>query len=66
MSLLLVYAGLVIVGDIIAFGIGRIVEHWSNNVGLLVFLGCFMAVFVIAWGIAVHITEPKKTIVPQV
>lgn len=59
MILLATYVVLVIAGDFIAFLIGRIVEYWSSQIGLIVFLACFIAVFVIAWKIAVRLTEPK-------
>jgi len=61
MILLATYVGLVVVGDFGAFLIGRVVEHWSDTVGLAVFLACFVSVFVIAWKVAVRITEPKAT-----
>lgn len=59
MVLLATYVVLVIAGDFAAFLIGRVVEYWSSQAGLVAFLACFVAVFVIAWKIAVRLTEPK-------
>lgn len=43
--------------DAIAVVICSIVERYSPNVSLLVFLGLFMANFVVAWKISLWLTE---------
>jgi hypothetical protein len=57
MAVLLIFLGLVFVGDAVAIGIASIVDQFSKSAGLLVFLGLFVSVFVVAWVGAVHITE---------
>ena len=57
MLVIAVFIGFVIVGDTVAVGIASIVEHFSQMASLLVFLGLFVGVFVIAWHAAVYVTE---------
>ena len=57
MSIILIFAVFVIVGDAIAVGISAVVERFSTPVSLFVFLGLFVLVFWIAWGCAVRVTE---------
>lgn len=54
-----VYIAVTIVGQIIGFGISRIVEHFVPALGLMTFLVLFMAMFGFAWPIAVYLTEPR-------
>jgi len=61
MKLLVVYIGLVLIGEFGAYLVGRSVEHWSPAASLPVFLACFFLVFGVAWFIAVRVTEPKRT-----
>ena len=57
MAVLLIFLGFVVVGDAVAIGIASIVDQFSESAGLLVFLGLFICVFVVAWVSAVHVTE---------
>jgi hypothetical protein len=59
MKLIAVYVALVLIGETIAYFIGRTVEHWSQSASLPVFLACFFLVFGLAWVLAVRLTEPK-------
>ena len=57
MWLLIVYVGIVVVGDLIAYGIGAGVERmWSPAVSLPVFLAMFFGVFWAGWILAVRLT----------
>lgn len=56
MKLIAVYVALVIVGEGIAYLIGRGVEHWSETASLPIFLACFFVVFWAAWRLAVRLT----------
>jgi hypothetical protein len=55
MKLLAVYALFVVIGELIAYGIGRVVEQWSAALSLPVFLGLFFVVFWAAWRGAVRV-----------
>jgi uncharacterized membrane protein len=57
MAVLAVFVVLVLIGDTIAIGIASIVEQYSKTASLLVFLCLFVAVFCVAWVLAVRITE---------
>jgi hypothetical protein len=56
MKLIVAYVVLVIIGESVAYGIGRAVEHWSEPLSLPVFLACFFVVFWGAWKLAVRLT----------
>lgn len=49
MKLLAVYTLFVVIGEGIAYAIGRLVEQWSAAASLPVFLACFFLVFWVAW-----------------
>jgi uncharacterized membrane protein YphA (DoxX/SURF4 family) len=57
MTVIAVFAVLVIIGDAISMGICTIVERISEHASLIAFLFLFAAVFVVAWKLAVYITE---------
>ena len=57
MSVILIFAIFVVVGDALAIGISSIVERFSNTASLFVFLGLFILVFWVAWICAVRVTE---------
>lgn len=59
MRIIVFYVAFVLIGETIAYFIGRSVEHWSKAASLPTFLACFFIVFVIAWKLAVKVTEPK-------
>lgn len=56
MKLIAYYVGFVLIGDVVAYLIGRSVEHWSPTASLPVFLACFFFVFWAAWRLAVRVT----------
>jgi hypothetical protein len=57
--LLGVYVAVTIVGQLFGFGISRIVDHLNPALGLMTFLVLFIAMFGIAWPIAVYLTKPR-------
>jgi hypothetical protein len=60
MWLLIVYIGLVLVGDAIDYMIGLAVERmWGAQASLVVFLLLYFVFLWIAWLVAVKITEPR-------
>jgi hypothetical protein len=56
MKLIAVYVVLVLIGELIAYAVGRSVEHWSESWSLPVFLTLFFVVFWGAWRLAVRMT----------
>jgi hypothetical protein len=56
MKLIAAYVVFVLIGELMAYGIGRIVEHWSETASLPVFLACFFVVFWGAWKLAIRVT----------
>jgi hypothetical protein len=57
MTVLAVFVLLVAVGDAISVGICAVVEKISVSASLFAFLALFVLVFMIAWKLAVTITE---------
>ena len=55
MKLIGVYVIFVLVGDAIAYFVGRTVEHWSMTASLPVFLAGFFLVFWGAWRLAIRV-----------
>ena len=53
MKLIAVYIAFVLIGEAIAYFVGRTVEHWSMTASLPVFLACFFFVFWGAWRLAI-------------
>jgi hypothetical protein len=59
MWLLIVYVGLVLVGDLADYLIGLVVEQvWGQQASLVVFLVLYFLFLWVAWVAAVKITEP--------
>ena len=56
MKLIAIYVIFVLIGETIAYFIGRSVEHWSATASLPVFLACFFIVFWAAWRLAIRVT----------
>ena len=56
MRLLAYYVVFVLIGMVMAYLIGRAVEHWSAGASLPAFLACFFFVFWAAWRLAVRVT----------
>ena len=60
MWLLIVYIGLVLVGDVADYLIGLAVERmWGAQASLVVFLVLYFVFLWIAWVVAVKLTEPR-------
>lgn len=59
MVLLIVYVAVVVALDVLAYGLAYYIDKTFPLVGLPSFLALFFAVLVIAWYIAVRITEPR-------
>jgi lipopolysaccharide export LptBFGC system permease protein LptF len=55
-----VYVVIILVGVVLAWGIGTFTASYSEALSLPVFLGCFFLNFAVSWIIAVRLTEPKK------
>ena len=53
---------LMIVGDIIAYLVGSVVERMAPTASLAVFLGMYFFLLWLAWIIAVKVTEPKPRV----
>ena len=60
MWLLIVYIGLVLVGDALDYMIGLAVEQmWGAQASLVVFLVLYFVFLWVAWLVAVKVTEPR-------
>ena len=57
MSVILIFAAFVLVGDTAAVIISYFFERISNSASLIVFLGLYILVFWVAWKLAVQVTE---------
>jgi hypothetical protein len=55
MKLLVFYCVFVVVGEAIAYVVGRAVESWSPGASLPVFLSCFFFTLWAAWRAAVRV-----------
>jgi hypothetical protein len=66
MAVILVFIGFVIIGDAINMGISSVVERYSENGSLMTFLALFVGVFIVAWQLAVWVTERYIIRTPQV
>jgi hypothetical protein len=61
MTLIFWYLGFMILGDFLAYFIGRFVEYeWGSYASLVVFLALYFVSLWIAWLLSVWVTEPKK------
>ncbi len=56
MKLIMFYVVFVLIGESLAYFVGRTVEIWSKAASLPVFLACFFLVFRAAWRLAVRVT----------
>jgi hypothetical protein len=60
MKLLLVFLITLAIGQSISIGLGLLVErHVSPYSGLVTFIAAYFLMFVVAWRVAVRITEPR-------
>jgi hypothetical protein len=61
MWVLLIYVILMILGDLLDFGIGAVVSKaYSDAISLPIFLACYFFTLWFAWVIAVKISEKLK------
>jgi hypothetical protein len=61
MWVLAIYVVLMLVGDLVDFGIGAFVSReWSDAASLPIFLGCYFFTLWLAWVIAVRIAESLR------
>jgi len=58
-GLLVVYVGLVVLGDVAAYFIGLSVERYWPQLSLATFLFLYFAFLWVAWILAVKITAPR-------
>jgi hypothetical protein len=63
MLLIVWYLGLVAIGDVLAYLVGRFIEYegWGSNTSMIVFLTIYFLTLWVAWVLAVRLTERKKT-----
>ena len=62
MLLIVYYVILMVVGDLIAYGIGFAIERmWGSQASLWAFLVLYFAFLWVAWHAAVWLTKPKAT-----
>ena len=59
MSLLIVYVALVIMGDLIAYFVGLVIERTAPAASLPAFLAMYFLFFWVSWVIAVRITQSR-------
>jgi hypothetical protein len=59
MSLLIVYVALVIMGNLIAYFFGLVIERTVPTASLPAFLAMYFAFLGVSWVIAVRITQPR-------
>jgi CBS-domain-containing membrane protein len=59
MSLLIVYVALVIMGNLIAYFVGLVIERTVPTASLPAFLAMYFAFLWVFWVIAVRITQPR-------
>jgi hypothetical protein len=61
MTLIFWFLGFMIVGDLLAYLIGRFVEYeWGSYPSLVVFLALYFLSLWVAWLLSMWATEPKK------
>jgi hypothetical protein len=59
MSLLVVYVGLVIMGNLIAYFVGLVIERNAPAASLPAFLAMYFLFLWLSWVVAVRITQPR-------
>jgi hypothetical protein len=60
MTLLAIFLGIVLAGDLVAVGVGEILDRIYPPVSLPVFLLMFFGVFYFGWLLALRLTDPKR------
>jgi hypothetical protein len=59
MSLLIVYVGLVIMGNLIAYFVGLVIERNAPAASLPAFLAMYFLFLWLSWVVAVRVTQPR-------
>jgi hypothetical protein len=59
MSLLIVYVALVIMGNLIAYFVGLVIERNAPAASLPAFLAMYFLFLWLSWVVAVRITQPR-------
>jgi hypothetical protein len=59
MLLLVVYLALIVVGTLISYGLGYVIESTVPSFSLLAFLAMYFFSLGVCWLIAVKVTAPK-------
>jgi hypothetical protein len=61
MWVLAIYVALMIIGDVIDYGIGAAAASmWGDAISLPIFLACYFGTLALAWVMAVKIAESAK------
>jgi hypothetical protein len=59
-TLILFYLAFIIVGDLVAYFLGLLVEYaWGKQVSMIVFLAVYFSVLWVSWVLAVWLTAPR-------
>jgi membrane protein implicated in regulation of membrane protease activity len=59
MSLIAVFAVLMVIGQAINVAIAMQVDNYSDTAGLAVFFALLVVAIIVAWKLAVRLTEPR-------
>jgi hypothetical protein len=59
MILLLVYLLIVIVGNVVAYALGLVIERYAPAASLPAFLAMYFILLWLGWVIAVRVTQPR-------
>lgn len=57
MQLILVYVVMAVIGEFIAFGLGRIVDQFVPAWSMMIYMVMFFGVLWLAWPLSVFVTE---------
>jgi hypothetical protein len=57
MGIILIFVAFAVMGIAISMGVATVVEQYSSHASLLVFLGLFVAQFIVSWMLAVRVAD---------
>lgn len=60
MSVIAIFVGIVLIGDLAAVGVGELLDRMFPAISLPVFLLLFFGVFYFGWKLALHLTDPAR------
>ncbi len=60
MSVLIVFTAIVFAGDLVAVGVGEVLDRFLPQISLPIFLALFFAVFYFGWHLALRLTDPAR------